>query len=125
MRLVRTGLAVVATGFVIAWLLLGCGTTAREKTISTTLTAIKAADAAFRAWDAQHQHIIVIEAKDEPSGRAALDAYRTKQLEIERLFTATYAATATAATVENDQTLQGLIAAALLLSKQLHALGVL
>ena len=125
MRSVRSVAALVAAGVLLAWLLAGCGASAREKTIHATLTATDAARTAFVGFDEQYQHVIVTEAKDLDSGKAALVAYRAKRAHTIDVFGATYRAIATAAILNDDKSFTGLLQAAALLSDDLHSLGVI
>lgn len=115
----------VSLALIAMTLLAACGASAREKTIRATLTATDSARAAFIAYDSAQQDAIVAKAPDEATGKAQLAAYRAKRQELEHLFAATYQAIATAAVVNDDHSLSGLIQAALLLSQALKDVGVL
>ena len=133
MKTIRSVAAVAATGVILAWLLLGCGASQREKTINATFAATEAASAQWVKFDLEHQREIVAQAitraatkaEGEQSGKAALDAWRMNQLSIEQYRAIVYKAIAAAVTIENDETLQGMIAAALQLSDALKAIGAL
>lgn len=121
----RTAVACVAAGVVLAWLVAGCGASQRERTIRDTFAATDAAAAGFVAFDGRHQHDLVVAAKSEPEGKAALEMWRVNQLRAEMAIAAVYRAIAVAATIEDDKSLEGMIQAALILSQELKAIGVI
>ena len=121
---IRQVVRMAALGVILAWLAAGCSASAREKTISATLTATNAAAAGFVAFDLKHQQSIVAAATDKASGQAALEGWRVQQLDAQKAFTAAYQAIATAATVNDDPSMAGMVAAAAQLSQLLKTLGV-
>jgi len=120
----RTRVAAAALGVIIAWLS-ACGPSAREKTISTTLTATDVAAHAFIAYDAKKQADIVAAAPDKATGAAQLATWRAEQTKVAQLLAGTYRAVAVAATVNDDQSLAAMAQAALIVSQELHALGAI
>ena len=90
-----------------------CGSSAREKALSTTLASLNAARDGFVAWDKEHQESIVQETYDEGGTRAdavrKLADYRRKAARIDQAFVLAYSALAAAAL---DLSVAGLISAA-------------
>lgn len=126
MKVVRTAAAVVATGFVLAWLLLGCGASARTKTIETTVNVTKIARDSFVTWDRQHELDIATSCgPTKEDCHVALDKWQAEQLKVQKLITSIFEAAAIALTVNDSRSFANLGAAALLLSDELHTLGVL
>jgi hypothetical protein len=117
--------ALTVVVLVLGWLMLGCGATSREKTISSTLIAANASRDAFVAYDGQHQQLLIDESKTKPEAVAKLAEYRVEQAKVESLFGGVYRAVALAAVLDADQSLSGLLSAAGLLRDELKALGVL
>lgn len=108
----------------LAVALAACGASARETTIRATLTSLDAAQVGFLAYDQQHQAYIVAHAADEATGAAQLADYRHKREPVEKAFIAGYQAVATAALVNDDHSLAGLLAAAVQVKEALAQLGV-
>lgn len=94
-------------------MLSGCGASARETTIKTTLTVVNAARDGFVAIDRDKQAKIVAEAKTLDEGKAALALYRDKRQAILTAFETTYRALAVAAILKDDpKALDAMLAAA-------------
>lgn len=121
-----------AAGVVLAFVLAGvvaaqlaaCGPSAREKTISTTMTAVNAGAAGFVAFDAKHQAEIVNLAPDAEHGRQELAAWRVTQVEVETDLATAYRAVAVAAQLNDDQSLASMLQAAAVFQSALRAIGV-
>lgn len=111
--------------WVFALALAACGASARERTIATALATTNVAAATFEKFDGIHQGAIVAKATSLEEGKAALADYRKDQVKVEALLAGLYRAIATAATLEDDHSLVGIVSAAKLLQDELHALGVL
>jgi hypothetical protein len=105
--------------------LLACSAGTREKTISTTLTAITAADHALVTFDREHQLDIVAHAPDKATAKDELAAYRDGRDKVKDGLTGAYRAVAVAATVNNDQTLAAMLQAASILEQELKELVVM
>jgi|HubBroStandDraft_6_1064221.scaffolds.fasta_scaffold238091_2 hypothetical protein len=108
----------------VACLPFACSPSSQQKAISTTLTAVNAASAAFVTFDSQHQQDIVSQATSKEAGQAALASYRAEQTKVATLFAGAYRAIAAAATVVNSPNIDGMIAAAALVAQELQSLGV-
>jgi hypothetical protein len=102
----------------------GCTPSQRQTTIKTTLATVDASAAAFVAYDKTHQTQIVANATDKPSGESALGDWRKKQTTVGLTIAGAYRAVAIAATLEDDQSLQSMAQAALILAQELRDLGV-
>lgn len=105
-------------------LTVGCGASARQKEITTTMTVLDAAQAGYIAFDARHQLDIVKAAPDKATGEAQLGAWRQTQAKVETGLTAAWRAVAVAATVNNDQSMTSMLQAAQIVEQELAALGV-
>lgn len=86
-------------------LLHGCGPSARNKTLATTLDAVNTTRDVFLAWDDKHQDEIM-DACSPPActfeqGRARIDAYRLKRATVVKAFEITYLALSLAAINES------------------------
>lgn len=103
---------------------LACSAGTREKTISTTLTAITAADHALVAFDGPHQLDIVSHAPDKATGESELAAYRDNRDKVRDGLIAAYRAVAVAATVDNDQSLAAMLQAVAIVEQELKEIGV-
>lgn len=111
--------------WVLALALVACGASARQRTIATALATTNVAAATFEKFDGIHQGAIIAKATTLDEGKAALASYRLEQVKVETLLAGAYRAIATAATLEDDHSLAGIVSAAKLLQDELHALGVL
>jgi hypothetical protein len=108
----------------LAWVMLGCGAPAREKTISATLTATQAAAVAFVSFDGRHQLDIVAEASSKPEGQAALLGWHVQRDKVQQALVATFETIAAAATINDEQSVAAMLKAAAQLRQALDALGV-
>lgn len=109
----KNGGAIGLVSFVLLVLLVGCGASAREKTIRTTYTGVVALHAAFTTWDLQHQRELTSGAQSVAEALARLDAYKAKRQLALDAFDATIHALAAAAILNDDpKSLPGAIAAA-------------
>lgn len=104
--------------------LAACGASSRQKTISTTLATVNAASDAFVAYDKDHRSHIVAEAKSHDEGQAALDAWDGTVAKVQLAIGAAYKAIATAATLNDDPSLAGMVQAALIVKTELDTLGI-
>jgi hypothetical protein len=117
-----TVLAVILLAAILAPLA-GCGATTREKTIHAAFLATNAARDGFTKFDAEHQLDIVDKAQTKEEGRAALDLYRAKRIQIVELFEAAYYAISAAVVLKDDPTsMAHLVEAATKLKAGLDAL---
>jgi hypothetical protein len=82
--------------------LVGCGATQRQKTITATLAAVDAARDGFVEYDRLHQQGIVNDADSADAARSKLDAYRRKREPLVQAFTTAYRALAIAAALDDD-----------------------
>lgn len=116
--------APIAALLLMAWILAACTASAREKTIAGTYVAVNTASAGLVAFDARHQDDLVVGAPDEASGKTALAEYRAKRELAVKAIDAAFRAIATAAVLEDDQSLAAMLAAALIVKQELQELGV-
>lgn len=93
-------------------LLAGCGVSARQKAIDVSYTTLKAAQAAFVVWDADHQQSIVEHATSLEDGKVKLAAYREKQAKIMLSFSTAWSALAAASLYQEPGWLAAAIEAA-------------
>lgn len=114
----------------IRWLFLlgialgACAKNTRTSTIQTAYASVNAASKAFVFYDLQHQQEIVSQGTDRASVEAALTDWRLKRRTVELIFDSAYRAIATAATLDDDPSLQGMLSAVAILSQELAQLGV-
>lgn len=85
----------------LAALLAACAST-REQALRTTFVGAKAAQAAFVAWDAEHQRSIASSATSVEDGLAKLDKYKADRAKVVVKFEGVYRALAAAAIVDQD-----------------------
>lgn len=121
---IRLKARLVGLAIVLAWCAAACSPSSQQKAISDTMTALNAASAAFVAFDASHQQSIVAQASSKAAGEAALASYRADQLKVQTALTVGYRAVATAATVQSQPNLDGMILAAAQVAAVLQSLGV-
>lgn len=120
-KFVRSAAAHVAAGVLLAWLLVGCTASAREKALHASLVATDAARDGFVAYDLTKQKQILDDAPDAPGWRDAIVTYRQKRDRIESLFAGAYRAIAAAAVIDDDpKSLDNVVTAAQLLYSALH-----
>lgn len=113
------------TTLLLALVLLACGASARQHTISAALVAADASRDAFVAFDAAHQQQLVATAASLDDGRQRLEAYRKQRDPIVQGFAMAYRAIATAAILTDDPTsIPNMIRAASMLRDALKELGV-
>lgn len=110
--------------FLLAFALGACSHNARTSTIQTAFASVNAASKAFVFYDLQHQQEIVSQGADRTSVETALADWRTKRRTVELVFDSAYRAIATAATFNDDPSLQGMLNAVAILSQELAQLGV-
>lgn len=104
-----------ATALLIAAALVSlnaCSKSVRTDTIHANIIAVDAARTGFAAWDRDHQHQLVETAASRDAGIMALASYRDKRATVVDAFVVAYQALATAATVSDDPSLIGALAAA-------------
>lgn len=122
--MIKTVLPVFALALAWSVAIPGCGASARQKTISTTLAVTNAAADAFVKFDDEHQQAIVKLAGTREEGEKRLLEWRADQLTASRLFAVAYKAIATAATADDDPSQAKMIEAAADLAGELKRLGV-
>jgi hypothetical protein len=103
-------------------MLLGCGASAREKTLRATFVTINAARDGFEAFDTQHQQQIVDDAKTLEEGKAAFAAYRHDRERVITAFVATYRVLTAAVLADDAASLEILLEAAKQLQQALDDL---
>ena len=123
LRLPHLRILPALTAIVIA--LAACGASARQKTISTTLAVTNAAADAFVVYDQGHRAEIVTQATSHAEGVAKLNDWDTTTDKVQRDLTAAYKAIATAATLNDDPSLLGMVQAATIVKTELETLGIL
>jgi hypothetical protein len=122
----RYYLAAITCGVIaLALVLSACGAGARQKTIATTLATLNAASDTFVAYDKDHRSHIVADAKSHEQGQAALNEWDGTVQTVTVGLEAAYKAVAVAATLNDDQSLASMLAAALIVKSELETLGVL
>jgi outer membrane murein-binding lipoprotein Lpp len=122
----RYYLAAITCGVIaLALVLSACGAGAHQKTIATTLATLNAASDTFVAYDKDHRSEIVAKAKSHEQGQAALNEWDSTVETVTVGLEAAYKAVAVAATLNDDQSLASMIAAALIVKSELETLGVL
>lgn len=109
----------VATGLVI-----GCGPTTRQKLVSAGLVTADTTCRAFQAYSLLHEKAIVTKDADEATAKADLAKWRSQGDKVLSACDGAYRAVAVAATLDDDQSLASLAAAAKILADELRALGV-
>lgn len=102
----------------------GCAN-ARTQTIRTTLVTANTMSEAFVIFDARMQASLVHAANgDQAVAEASVSEWRKKRLEAEHYMIAVYKAIATAASLDDDASLQNMLLAIAVLRQQLTAIGV-
>jgi hypothetical protein len=101
-RVARCIGAHVIAGVVIAWALLACGASAREKTLRASFVAVNAARDGFFAYDEQHQRTLLEAATDAPSWKATIADYRSRREKVVELFAGAYSTIAAATLLDKD-----------------------
>jgi hypothetical protein len=109
----------------VANLTAACGASGREKTIQTTLLAVNAASDAFVRFDQDKRTEIVTKATSHEQGVALLNEWDGTVAKVQLAIGAAYKAIATAATLNDDHSLAGMVSAALILKTELDTLGVI
>ena len=102
-----------------------CSASARQKTIATTLATLNVASDTFVAYDKDHRSNIVAKATSHEQGVAALNEWDGTVQTVTVGLEAAYKAVATAATLNDDQSLASMLAASLIVKSELETLGVL
>ncbi len=103
---------------------MACGAGQREKTIAATYQATTIAAAHLVTYEHDREVAIIGHATSEAEGKAQLAAERAKVNHAEKVIAGVYRAIAAAAVLNDDQSLAALVQAALVLSAELHDLGV-
>lgn len=106
-------------------LLVACGASARERTMSTTFTTANVATAAFFAYESHHETDIVTKGPDRATVDKNLAEWKTKRVEVQKAIAAVYNAIDLAQKANDDASLAAMVAQALTLTKSLQDLGVL
>lgn len=91
----HTGVRLIALALVLA--VAGCGPSARDRALSTTLLAVNSARDGFIVWDRQHQNTIIDAATSAEDGEATLGAYRERRTGVMQAFEIAYRALAVGA----------------------------
>lgn len=103
--------------------LTGCGSSTRVKTLNATLIAVDSARDGFVQYDRQHQSELVEAAPTRDLAAIELAKYRLSRQPIVEAFAQTYKLIATAALLEQEQSLAAAIDAARQLADLLAAFG--
>lgn len=109
----------------IATLAFACGPSSRQTAINTTLSTLNAANNTFVQFDKVHQKAIVDAAPSKAAGEQKLADYRATQLKIVEAFATAYRAVAVAQQLNDDQSIQSMAQAALIVAQELQTLGVI
>lgn len=109
----------IAIALTLAFILVACGASAREKTLKTTFDAVTVAEKGFVAWDAERQDEIVEHATSLDDGQAKLAAYRKNREPLAGAFITAYRSIATAMYFNNEETLKGVLLAWSMLQDEL------
>jgi hypothetical protein len=104
--------------------LVACGASARQTTITHTVQVLDVAETAFLEFDGRHQLDLVNAATSLADGQAKLTSYRKDRDEVAKALIAAYRLAAVAATVDNDTSVSGLVQAAAIVAQELVTLGV-
>ena len=116
--------ALAAIGVILCWLA-SCAPSTRQTTISATLTALDTGRVAYVTYDGAHQKDLVDKASSREAAMQALVDYRQTQSKVEAAFAVGYRAVAVAQQLQDDQSFQSMLAAALIVADELKQLGVL
>jgi hypothetical protein len=100
----------------------GCGASSRERTLRTTYSSLTVAQAAFTAWDLEHQRALVRAATSEADGLAALTKYKADREPVMTAFEVAYRTVAAAGALDDDPSLAGALKAWKQLAAALSAL---
>jgi hypothetical protein len=108
---------------------LGCGASARQKTLFATLATLDGAETGLVAFDQKYQDGIVAACRNDSScteaiGHTRLVDYRAKRDVAVKAITAAYVVLGQAFSLDNDPSLKAALAAAAVVATQLSTLGV-
>lgn len=108
---------------------LGCGASARQKTLFGTLATLDGAEVGLVTFDQKYQDGIITACRDDSScteaiGHQRLVDYRAKRDEAVKAITAAYVVLGQAFSLDNDPSLKAALAAAAIVATQLSTLGV-
>lgn len=93
----------IAIVLTLAFILLACGASARQKALRVTFTATAAAQAGFVTWDKDRQLSIVRGASSQAEALTELGKYKDKRSVVLTAFEVTYRTLASAAILDEDQ----------------------
>lgn len=102
--------------------LTGCGAAAREKAISTSISAAAAVDVMFLAYDQQRLHACVVDNATRDGHDACVTAYLAKRKKVDDSITALRDAVELGKTAKDDGSLAKIAAAALAFEQSINAL---
>ena len=102
----------------------GCAASVRQKAIASALITVDAACSAYQGYEHAQAEAIIKAAKDEASGQAELVKLRATGDKMMRDCDGAYRATAVAAQIDNEQSLNSLLTAASIVYDEIKALGL-
>ena len=117
------GLLSVLAVFAIV-VMVACGAAARQRTITTALVTVDTAEASFIAFDGPHQLDIVAQALNRDDATEKLALYRKGRARFNLAMKAAYAAIRTAAQLDDDHSVAGMVAAVAVAAQEAATLGV-
>lgn len=104
--------------------LTACGASARQTEIRSAYLTLDTAESAFHVYDVKHQQDLANAQPDQGSAQAAVSAWLVKRNAIDRDITIGVRAVATAAALDDDPSLAGMLKAVKIVTDELAALGV-
>lgn len=108
----------------VGFALMACGAASRQKTITTALVTVDTVEAAFLAYDGQHQLDIVAQALNKDDGAEKLKAYRNERAKFNLVMKTAYATIKTAAQIDDDHSVAGMVTAVAGAVQEAATLGI-
>lgn len=108
---------------------LGCGASARQKTLTSTLVGLDSAEIGIVTFNKDYEDKIIADCRDDSTcteaiGHARLLAYRASRDQIVTALKAAYAMLGQAFVLDTDASMANVVAAAAVIATQLNALGI-
>ena len=110
--------------FLVIWMLMACGPSARTTALQTSLSALDVAAASWHAYDKQHLSDIVVGSTSHDDGNKKLDDWSAVEAKVERAFSVAWQSVALAIPLSDDPSFKTALANQQLVVDLLRGLGV-
>lgn len=114
----------IVVTLVLAFVVMACGASARQKTLTATYVATNVAAIKLVKFADERESKIVAEARNYELGKAELDEFRAKVDRVTDAIAAVYRTIAAAAVLNDKASLDNMVQAGLLMKGALAELGV-